>query len=66
MASTVAKSQHLISVEGYLEGERLSEIRHEYVAGKVYAMAGASDDHNRISINIVSQLGEVLNGRIPS
>lgn len=46
-----------------MEGERLSEIRHEYVGGKVYAMAGASDDHNRIAINIVSQLVERLRGK---
>ncbi len=32
-----------ISVEEYLEGEKLSEIRHEYVAGQVYAMAGGMD-----------------------
>jgi len=63
MASAVVQSQHLISVEEYLEGERLSEIRHEYVGGKVYAMAGASDDHNRIAINIVSQLVERLRGK---
>jgi len=63
MTSAVAWSQHLIFVEEYLEGERLSEIRHEYVAGKVYAMAGASDDHNRIAINIVSQLVERLRGK---
>src|SRR5258707_12833810 len=63
MASTVAKSQHLISGGDYLEGEILSEIRREYVAGKVYAMAGASDDHNRISINIVSQLVERPRGK---
>jgi len=63
MTRAVAQSQHFISVEEYLEGERLSEIRHEYVAGKVYAMAGASDDHNRIAINIVSQLVERLRGK---
>ena len=63
MASAVAQSQHLISVEEYLEGERVSEIRHEYVGGKVYAMAGASDDHNRVAINIVSQLVERLRGK---
>jgi len=63
MTSAVAQSQHLISVEEYLEGERLSEIRHEYLGGKVYAMAGASDDHNRIAINIVSQLVERLRGK---
>src|SRR6266550_4545501 len=63
MTSPVAQSQHLISVEDYLEGERLSEIRHEYVGGKVYAMAGASDEHNRIAINIVSELVERLRGK---
>jgi len=50
-------------MEEYLESERRSEIRHEYVGGKTYAMAGASDDHNRIAINIVSQLVECLRGK---
>jgi hypothetical protein len=43
--SGVAQVPAAVSVEEYLEGERRSEIRHEYVAGRVYAMAGASDDH---------------------
>src|SRR5882724_2491713 len=63
MPGAVGQSQHLISVEQYLEAERLSEIRHEYVGGKVYAMAGASDDHNRIAINILSELVERLRGK---
>src|SRR5438445_4801884 len=63
MTGTLAQSQHLLSVEDYLEGERVSEIRHEYVAGRVYAMAGASDDHNRISLNIVAELRERLRGK---
>ena len=37
-----------ISVEEYLEGERHSEIRHEYAAGDVYAMVGASRRHGLI------------------
>ncbi len=52
-----------ISIEEYLDGERVSEIRHEYVAGYVYAMAGASDDHNRISLNIASELQQRLRGK---
>lgn len=34
-----------LSVEEYLEGERDGEIRHEYGAGKIYPMVGASDRH---------------------
>jgi Uma2 family endonuclease len=41
-----------ISVEDYLEGEKVSPVRHEYFHGEVYAMAGASDNHGRISGNI--------------
>jgi Uma2 family endonuclease len=41
-----------ISVEDYLEGEKVSPIRHEYFNGDVFAMAGASDNHGRISGNI--------------
>lgn len=35
-----------ISVEDYLEGEELSEVRHEYFDGTVRAMAGATVRHN--------------------
>lgn len=34
-----------ISVEEYLAGEAVATVRHEYVAGEVFAMAGASDEH---------------------
>ena len=55
--------QPFLPVEEYLEGERVSEVRHEYVDGQVYAMAGASDDHNRIAGNIFSALHEHLRGK---
>src|SRR5438477_10625749 len=63
MTSAVAQSQQFLSVEDYLEGERFSEIRHEYVGGVAYAMAGASDDHNRIAGNIFGELRERLRGK---
>src|SRR5437868_6266415 len=63
MASAVLHFDELISAEEYLEGERLSEVRHEFVGGRVYAMAGASDDHNRIALNILTQLVEKLRGK---
>lgn len=40
----------------YLEGEKCSEIRHEYLDGVVYAMTGASRRHNDIVLNIASAL----------
>lgn len=45
-----------ISIEDYLEGEKGSPVKHEYIDGFVYAMAGASDRHNRISINLTKHL----------
>jgi Uma2 family endonuclease len=48
-----------ISVTEYLAGERESAVRHEYVQGEVYAMAGASDRHNRIAGNIYARLETV-------
>ena len=61
--TALVQPQPFVAVEEYLEGEKLSEVRHEYVDGYVYAMAGASDDHNRIAINILGELREVLRGK---
>lgn len=43
-------------MEEYLEGELAGEIKHEYIYGEVYAMAGTSDRHNRIAGNIFSKI----------
>lgn len=40
----------------YLALEHNSNIRHEYRQGLVYAMVGGTDDHNRISLNLVTLL----------
>lgn len=41
-----------ISPQDYLAAERLSEVRHEYVDGEVFAMVGASRRHADIVANI--------------
>ena len=51
-----------VSEADYLAGEPLSEIRHEYVAGQVYAMAGAGKAHNTLALNIASRLRNHLCG----
>ena len=53
----------LISVADYLEGEKLAEVRHEYLNGIVVAMAGASRRHNTIALNIASALHGHLAGK---
>ena len=53
---------NLVTVEEYLKLEQDTEIRHEYVAGQVYAMAGASEAHNLIVGNIFALLRPHLRG----
>lgn len=52
-----------LPVEDYLAGELVSETKHEYVAGAVYAIAGASNRHNAIAGNAFGQLFVGLQGR---
>jgi len=56
------KPQLYISVAEYLASEKDSPVRHEYVDGQMYAMAGASDRHNRLALNLASRLNDHLNG----
>jgi hypothetical protein len=42
-----AQPQPAISEEEYLVYERASAIKHEYYRGRIYAMTGAKESHNR-------------------
>ncbi len=53
----------LITVEQYLEMERASEERHEYIDGYVYDMAGESPNHSRINVNLLTILNLQLRGK---
>jgi Uma2 family endonuclease len=46
-----------LSIHDYLEGELISQIKHEYINGEIYAMAGASSNHNRLMVNIIREFG---------
>jgi Uma2 family endonuclease len=48
--------------EEYLEIDRAAEYKSEYVAGEIFAMAGASEDHNTISFNLIGLLHSQLRG----
>ena len=61
--TALKRTDYLITPEEYLEGEKLSEVRHEYLGGLVYAMAGASIVHNDLSQNISGWLRAALRGK---
>jgi Uma2 family endonuclease len=50
----------LLTPEEYLAFERRSEIKHEYYAGEIFAMVGASKRHNLITANVIRVLGNQL------
>ncbi|MGV3508232.1 MAG: Uma2 family endonuclease [Sphingobacteriaceae bacterium] len=43
--------------------EKESQQRHEYFEGELFAMAGASDNHNEIFSNLFVELGTKLKGK---
>lgn len=49
-----------ISPQEYLEIEHQSQIRHEYRRGLVYAMAGGTDNHDRITFNFLKLVDDHL------
>jgi Uma2 family endonuclease len=51
---------HHISPEDYLDLEGQSPIRHEYRRGLVYAMAGGTDNHDRIALNLLTLINRHL------
>ncbi len=61
--STAAHSFESVSVEDYLAGEETAKVRHEYVAGVVYAMSGGTINHNLISGNVFGALFNSLRGK---
>ncbi len=56
------KSPNYISPEEYLKLEELSPVKHEYIRGEVYAMAGATESHVTICVNLVKTLTDHVRG----
>ena len=62
MVNRVPKASFISEVE-YLAGEKIAVIKHEYIDGEVFAMAGASASHNRISLNVARKFGNHLENK---
>jgi Uma2 family endonuclease len=53
---------HVIDTATYLRLEDAADVRHEFVEGRMYALAGASDAHNQIVVNIVATVRPQVRG----
>ncbi len=51
-----------MTAEEYLAFERASSRKHQYVAGEVFAMAGASPRHNAIVGELIVRVGQAVSG----
>jgi Uma2 family endonuclease len=60
---TAVRKLDPISVQDYLAGELASPVKHEYLGGAVYAMAGARNEHNVIATNLVGGIHARLRGK---
>jgi Uma2 family endonuclease len=52
-----------ITIEKYLEQEETALEKHEYYYGEVFAMAGATIDHNTIVGNAIAEINSFLKGK---
>ena len=57
--SESASRDRRLSVDEYLRREARAQVRHEYVAGHVYAMTGATARHIKITLNVATHLRAV-------
>jgi Uma2 family endonuclease len=55
-------TRKFMTVDEYLAFELQSSVRHEYVAGDVFAMSGASRQHNRIVTRLLVSIETHLRG----
>jgi Uma2 family endonuclease len=56
------RKQPFITPEAYLKQEREATVKSEYIDGQIYAMSGASRQHNRITIDVATLINVQLRG----
>lgn len=58
-----AQPQTTIPYAQYLELEKPSEVKHEYLRGEIWAMAGGTPAHSNIAANVTAALINALRGK---
>lgn len=57
------KVETLSTPEDYLTFEREADLRHEFLDGEIYAMAGESLSHSRVCVNLGGEVRAKLKGK---
>jgi Uma2 family endonuclease len=57
------ESKQRYTLAEYFEIDRNAEIKYEYWDGQIFAMSGASPEHNEIAVNIIREISTQLKGR---
>lgn len=56
-------AHRIYTPDEYLRLERAADHKSEFVNGRIYAMSGASRDHNQIVFNLAREIGTQIRGR---
>lgn len=62
MRAASAPRIHRYTYQQYLQHESSSNVKHEFIDGDIYAMAGGTIEHAIVSANVTSALGAQLRG----
>lgn len=63
LAGMTAAQASRVTFAEYLKQETTSTIRHDFINGEVYAMAGGSIEHGALAANVIGELKAVLGGK---
>jgi Uma2 family endonuclease len=47
----------------YVAAEAASDVKHEYLRGEIFAMAGGTPEHGRLAANVIREIGKALGSR---
>lgn len=62
MTQALSSAQRRFTVEEYFKIDSDSDVRHEYVNGQVIDLAGGTDRHSQITVNVIGELRNRLRG----
>jgi Uma2 family endonuclease len=60
---TSVVSRHRYTFRDYLEVEEMSDVKHEFLGGEIYAMAGGTPEHAALAAALIGTLAAQLRGR---